>query len=521
MKKKLALLLAMLVLVSVFAMGCGDKNTGNGGNGGGDNESQAGDNNQGSGEKRDDVIIYCEGVWSTLDPHGSGSTAYVNMYLANQLYEALTYVTDEGGVNPVLAKDWSISEDGRVYTFNLNEGIKFHNGEELKASDVEFSYKRAMESPDLETYYAPIEKVEATGDYTVDITLKYAFAPFPSYTANIPIVSEKFCNDNGNNLLEAECGTGPYQLVDFNMNTECNMTRFDDYWQGPASIKDVKFKVITEGTTATVAFESGEIDFMYCYNVSAYAPLEASGKYNTLCTPCLHTANILMNNKSAPLDNVLVRRALAHCTDRETMIEIAYEGLASPTYLMANTSCFGVTEENFVNKYPYDIEKAKELLAEAGYPDGLNLGTMTVIGGSYHEKYAQVFQQDLSSAGVTIELQGSETAVADATAHDYVLCTMGNGFMSDFAYNASHYTPDNMSNYDNPTVTALFEEAAAEQDSDKRLELYDQIIQIVQDDCVNIPIFNKQIPWVWNKNLNAKPHMDNGRAYYVYEMSWN
>ncbi len=516
MKKKLALLLAMLLLVSVFAIGC------NNGSQDDVNDGEANqDGGQDSGEKRDDVIIYCEGVWSTLDPHGSGSTSYVNMYLANQLYEALTYVTDEGEVTPVLAKEWSVSEDGLVYTFTLNEGVKFHNGEEMKASDVEYSYNRAMGFADLETYYAPIEKVEATGDYTVDITLKYAFAPFASYAANIPIVSEKYCSENNDSLLETECGTGPYQLVDFDMNTECNMTRFDDYWKGPASIKDVKFKVITEGTTAVVAFESGEIDFMYCYNVSAYAPLEESGKYNTELTSTLHTALILLNNKVAPLDNVHVRRALAYATDRETMIEIAYEGLAAPTYLLANTSCFGVTEENFVNPYPYDLEKAKEELAEAGYPDGLDLGTMTVIGGSYHEKYAQVFQQSLSQIGVTIELQASETAVADASAHDYTICTMGLGFMSDFAYNSAHYTPDNMSNYDNSEVTALFEEAAAEQDSDRRLELYDQAIKIIQEDCPNIPIFNKQIPWVWNKNLNATPHLDNGRCYYVYEWSWN
>ena len=345
----------MLLIASVFAAGCNNDSDGNGGGS--------------SGAKRDDVVIYCESPWASLDPHGTGSTAYVNMYLTNQMYEALTYVNDSGEVTPSLAREWSVSGDGLVYTFTLNEGVKFHSGEELKASDVAYSYNRAMGFPELETYYAPIAKVEATGDYTVDVTLKNAFAPFLSYTENIPIVSEKFTEEKGS-LLEQACGTGPYQLVSFDMNTECKMTRFDDYWKGAASIKDAKFKVITEGTTAVVAFESGELDYMFCYNVSAFAPLEASGKYNTKLAATYHTANILMNNKSAPLDNVHLRRALAHATDRETMIEIAYEGLASPTYLMANTSTFGVTKENLSTPTRTTWTRPKRSWPRRGTPTG-------------------------------------------------------------------------------------------------------------------------------------------------------
>lgn len=470
------------------------------------------------GTKRNDVRIYCEGVWSTLDPHGTGSTAYTNMYLTNQMYESLVYVNDAGEITPVLATDWSVSDDGLVYTFNLRENVKFHNGEVMKASDVVYSFERATKEAALETYYAPIAKVEAVGDNAVNITLKDVFAPFVSYLENIPIVNEKFASENS--LLTEVCGTGPYKLVSIDMNTECKMTAFEDYWRGKANIQDVVFQVITEGTSAVVAFESGDIDFMFCYNVSAFAPLEESGKYNTKLTATFHTANILLNNGVAPLDNKLVRQALSYATDRDTMITIAYEGLASPTYLMANPSTFGVSKEQFVNHYEYNLDKAKELLAEAGYPDGLDLGKMTVISGSYHEKYAQVWQESLAKIGVKVELVGSESAVADATSHNYVTCTMGNGFTSDFAYNSAHYTPDNMANYNNPAVTELFEKAAKELDESKRLGFYSQIIDIIYDECPNIPIFNKQIPWVWNKNLNATPHLNSGHPYYVYEMSW-
>lgn len=499
--KKIILFLLSIVMVIGLLAGCG------------------GETKSSDGEKRNDVKIYCEGVWTTLDPYGPGATAYVNMYLANQMYECLVYVNDNGEIEPVLAESWTVSDDGLDYTFKLREGVKFHDGETLKPSDVVYSFKRAMSEAPLETYYAPIESVTEGDGNSVVITLKNPFAPFVSYLENIPIVSKKFAD--GKSLLTEECGTGPYKLVSIEMNTECKMTAFDDYWRGKASIQDVLFKVITEGTTAVVAFESGDLDFMFCYNVSAFAPLEASGLYNTALTPTYHTANILLNNKVTPLDNKLVRQALSHATDRETMIKVAYEGLAQPTYLMANTATFGVNKDKFYNHYEYDLEKAKALLAQAGYPNGLDLGKMTVISGSYHEKYAQVWQESLSQIGVTIKLEGSESVVADCVAHNYVMATMGNGFTSDFAYNSDHYVPDNMANYDNLVVTDLFAKAAKELDSNKRLKYYDEIIDIIFDECPNIPIFNKEIPWVWNKKLNAKPHLNSGHPYYVYEMSWD
>ena len=122
---------------------------------------------------------------------------------------------------------------------------------------------------------------------------------------------------------------------------------------------------------------------------------------------------------------------------------------------------------------------------------------MTVISGSYHEKYAQVFQQSLAEIGVTIALQGSESAVADADAHNYVLCTMGGGFTTDFAFAVKdYYVPINMLNYSNDKITELAEKAAGEKDTDTRLKLYEEIVDIVFDECPDIPIFNKQIPWV-------------------------
>ena len=247
-----------------------------------------------------------------------------------------------------------------------------------------------------------------------------------------------------------------------------------------------------------------------------------------------------MNNKLKPLDDKRVRQALSYATDRETMIAIAYEGLASPTYLMANTSSFGVPKDKFRNHYEYNLEKAKALLAEAGYPNGLDLGVMTVIIVFWCiDKRCGYFMLSLGFLGTVLNqflkilfriprpwvldpsFEPVESAVADAEAHNYVLCTMGGGFMTDFAYAVGqYYVPTNMANYENPKVTELAEKAAGETNAQTRLKLYEEISDIVIDECPNIPIFNKQVPWVWAKDLNAVPHLDSGRCFYIYEMSW-
>ncbi len=511
-KHVLALLLLAALLMSLFS-GCGSKPTDMAP---ADNSAAA---DESTGSKRNDVNIYCEGVWQSLDPYGPSCTTNTNMYLIYQVYECLVRVDDAGEVVPVLATDWTVDDSGTVYTFNLRQGVKFHNGEEMKASDVAYSFNRAMSEAALEPYYNYIDKVEASGDYVVTITLKDVFAPFVSYLKEFPIVSEKFASEN--ELLTAECGTGPYVLESIDLNTEAVLTAFPDYWQGPASIQKATFKVITEATTAAVAFETGDLDVLFCYNVSSYAPLEETGKYNTQLVTANHTAVILLNNAVEPLNDKRVRQALSYATDRDTMIAVAYEGLALPTYLMANPYSFGLNEDQFYNHYEFNLEKAKELLAEAGYPDGLDLGDMTVIGNSYHEKYAQVWQQSLAQIGVTINIVSSESAVADTVNHDYITATMGETFTEDMAYTSNYYVMDNKCCYDNEEVADLYDEAAKELDPAKREELYAKIVDIIYDECPNIPIFNKEVPWVWDKNLTMTPHKDPGRQLYVYEMSWN
>lgn len=519
-KRMIALVLSLMMIVAMVA-GCAVQTTEEPVAGGAEEASN------GSKNSRDDVVIYVEQVFFNLNPFETVS--YVNMYLFNQVYEALTIIDDESNVNPCLATDWTMSDDVSIYTFNLRKGVKFHNGEEMKASDVVFTYNKAMESAALNSYTSSIESVTALDDYTVEIKLKQPSVSFINNSAEIYIVSEKFYNEVAGNLQEQCCGTGPYMPEDVNLNVEIKLKAFPDYWQGEAEIKTAVMRCITDSTTAVVAFEAGELDFMQVYNTSSYQPLADTGLYNTALKTTMHTAFITMNNEVAPFDNKLVRQALTYAMDKDAMIQVAYEGLAQPARMQAAESCFGV---NFADcpDYSYDLEKAKSLLAEAGYPNGINFKddfniVMDVIGGSYHEKLAQVFQQSLAEIGVVLELRASETYSEDCATGNFAISNQGQTFTSDMSYLVSQYGTSgigskNYSRFSNARVDELFALADQETDQEQRKVYYKEICEIVTDECPSLCAFHKQIPYVWAKDLNANPHLSSPHPYYIYEWSW-
>ena len=529
MKKFLAMSLALIMVLSLFA-GCGGAKE--------EAAAPAGDAPAASGgaaapaagaPSRDEVIVRCEQVWYNLHPL-EGIVGFPNLYILDQAYEALTRIDDAGVVQPRLATEWTISEDAKEFTFKIREGVKFHNGEELKASDVVFTYEVAMETASCDIYLNKVTAVEALDDYTVKITLGSPSVSFLNNTAEIYIFSEKYYNEVGGDMLEQGCGTGPYMIKEVDLSTEIKLEAFEEYWECDVPIKYATVRAVTDSTTAAMSFENGELDYMQVSNISAYAPLADSGNFNTELVTTLHTAYIALNNEVAPFDNKLVRQALNYCMDRESMVAIAYEGLAEPAYLMADERAKGV-DLTAAKEYTYDLEKAKALLAEAGYPDGINFTedfgiTFDIIAGGYFEKFAQVFQQSLAEIGCVIELRASETYSSDAATGNYAIVTQGMTFTYDFAYNEGLYgtsgiNSKNHARFSDERVDELFAMADATTVEADRATYYKEICDILADECPTLPVLHRQIPYAWAKELNAVPHNAVNHPYYIYEWSWN
>lgn len=484
-----------------------------------------GSSNGGSGSDRG-VNIYVEGTMPSLDPITCAE--YSSCYVFNNIYETLIRIDEKGEIVPWLATEWTASDDGITYSFTLKKGVKFHNGEEMKASDVVFSLNAAIAEPIMSNVCSHMDHAVATGDYTFDLVLKDSYAAIITMLQNLYIVNEKFYTAQESNY-DVACGTGAYKLREgaVDLNTEVTVDRFDDYHLGKPAIPYATFKIITDASTARIQLESGELDFMMVYSVSNYAPLVATGNYNSALAQAPHTAYIALNLEVEPLDNKALRQALNYAADKDSIIQIAYEGLAKPARALTGENSFGVDFSDCMD-FSYNPEKAKEKLAEAGFPNGLNFDDYGVvleyIPGSYHEKIANCLQETWGQVGIQISLRATENVDCAAGAH--TMRTTGCEYKSDISYIANKYGSDfigssNYAFYRNDRVDEIIAEAGSMTDQDARAALYKEMCEIIVEDAPYVPIQHKQIPYVWAKDLTANVYPSNECPYYVYEWHWN
>ena len=511
MKKTLSIFLICVLLVGALA-GC---SSGNEPAPASDGESNA-----------KGVRVYVESAINTLDPYQT--VEYASCYLFNNLYETLVRTDENGDIVPCLAKDWTVSEDGMTYSFTILDGVLFQNGEELKASDVAYSLNTAIAAPAMSSYCNMMKEAVATGDYTFDLVLNTPYGALLSMLPGVYIVNEAFYSAN-QPCYDVACGTGPYMLREgsVDLNTDIMADAFPDYHLGVAAIPEVEFKIITDASTARIQLESGDLDFMMCYNVSDYQPLTDSGKFNTTLVQAPHTAYIALNLEREPLNNKALRQALNYATDNESIILIAYDGLAKPAKALTGANSFGV-DFSGATDFSYNPEKAKEKLVEAGFPDGINFDDYGIIleyiPGSYHEKIANCLKEEWGQVGIEISLRATESV--DCAKGEHMMRTTGTDYKADMSYMAGKYASWNIGSqnyafYRNDRVDEIFRTCDAISDQNEREALYKELTEIIVDDCPYVPIQHKQIPYAWAKGLNAKVYPSNECPYYIYEWSWN
>ena len=472
------------------------------------------------------VVVYVADIFNTLNPYDTG--AFSDSYVFNQVYESLAKANDQGNAIPGLAKSWEISADALTYTMKLVDNAVFHNGEKFKASDVVFTYNFAKGFAPKKAYYSMVKTVEVIDDYTVKFTLDKPYPLFLTYTQQVPIVNEKFVTEHKGDISKVASGTGPYKLVSYDPAVKVMLAAHDTYRLGPAAIKDVELRYVSDASSGVVALETGEINFMSVPPVLA-GPLVANKKFANQKTLPLYTAVIAMNTKVKPFDNKLVRQAFSMAANKQGICDIAYEGFCTVAKLQAYTNSFGV-DLSVIPDFSYNPEKAKKLLAEAGYPNGVNLTKdfgvkLLTIPGTFHEKVGQVFQKNLADVGVIVELQNTQTPDEDVESGNFAIMNQGATYRSDFSYNECNYGTvgiggNNYSQFSDPYIDEMFAKGNAETDPEKRKAIYNELIPYIADLALGIPVFHKQEIYVWSSDLNAKAHDSGMFPFFVYEWSW-
>jgi len=344
---------------------------------------------------------------TTWDPSASFSTEA--LYMAN-IYEPLIWIRPDGTFEPALAESWEVSDDGLVWTFHLREGVKFHDGSTLNADAVVASIERTREMGTGASWiWWMVESIEALDDMTVQFTLS---TPYPldrvaasTYAAWImsPDAAEKDSDwfEQGN-----EAGTGPWMLESYTPDEEIVLTRFEGYWGGwdDDQFDKVVIRIVPEQVVQAQMLEGGEVDLALSLPVETYEKFQADPNFVVYEDDTLFNYVGLLNTQKEPLNDKLVRQAIAYAIPYEDIVAVGAGGLGQQARGPVPHGLWPYSDE--VGQYTYDPEKARELLAEAGYPDGgFSLVLTHAAENLSEERFAPVIRDALAEIGIDVEIR--------------------------------------------------------------------------------------------------------------------
>jgi peptide/nickel transport system substrate-binding protein len=403
------------------------------------------------------------------------SGAALEQILVDNIYEGLVTRAQDNSIEPRLASEHEVSPDGLTYTFTLVEGVTFHSDDALTSADVVASLDAVRTDEALQGHaeFANVASIAAPDAGTVVITLSEPNQNFLfSLTGPAGLV---FQSGDTTDLQTAENGTGPFTLQNWRKGSTITFARYDGYWGEPAGVAEVVFEYIPDFTAGVNAALDGSLDVLTAVDPNLAPQIEASGEFVMTKGRTTDKATLAFNNAKAPLDDIRVREALRLGIDHEALIEAV--GAGQPLYGPIPELDPGY--EDLSDLAPYNPEKAKELLAEAGQE---NLDLTLTIPAFYGTTVAQVLVSDFSKIGVTLEVDSVEfpTWLEDVyTNKDYDLSFVLHVEPRDFGNFAN---PDYYFGYDNPEVQKLYAEALAETDEDKSAKLLAEAARLVSED---------------------------------------
>jgi len=343
-----------------------------------------------------------------LDPTANTAAAIDRVVWSN-IYETLVKVDDQGQFIPGLAEKWDVSPDGKVYTFHLRQGVKFHNGEPFNAEVAKWNLERAMgektTNPHPE-YFRVITKIETPAETALKLTLEHADALFIAHMAE---GDASMLPPKGYETAKSQpIGTGPFKFVNWVKGDRVEMAKFEGYWNPDLPYLDkVTFRFIPDTNAQTAALKSGDIDVIgWVGSPETALELQKDKRYKVLAGASTAEVILSTNNKAKPFDNLKVRQAMAHAIDRKMIIDLAMSGFGTP--IGSHWSPATPYYLDLTGTYPYDPGKAKKLLAEAGYPNGFEAVLQVPSKYAYSVRSGEVIVDLFAKVGIKLKMENIE-----------------------------------------------------------------------------------------------------------------
>lgn len=437
--------------------------------------------------QRTDITVAMQLEPPHLDPTGGAAGAIDSVLYAN-VFEGLTRFTESGEVVPGLAESWEISEDGLTYTFTLREGVTFHDGTAMDASDVKFTLDRARAEDSTNAQkqlFAAIENVEVVDPQTVRVTLSQQDGMFLFNMAwgDAVIVAP----DSIGEIKSKPVGTGPFRFVTWTQGDSIELARHDDYWGEAPALEEATFKFISDPTAAFAAMMAEDIDAFMAFPAPENLPqFEADPRFQVLIGTTEGETILSTNNAQPPLDDPQVRKAIAHAIDRQSIIDGAMFGYGTPigTHFAPHHPAYVDLTDNSA----HDPELARQLLADAGYADGFTT-TLKLPPPSYARRAGEIVAAQLRAVGIDTEITNLEWAQwleEVFTNKNYGLTIVSHTEPMDIGIYAR---PDYYFQYDNPDLQALMDELNTTTDPDGRTAMLQDAQRIIAEDYVNGYLF--------------------------------
>ena len=406
---------------------------------------------------------------------------------------------------PDLAKSWEISPDGLAYTFQLRDNVQWHKGYgKFTARDVKYSVERIMDPKTKSRYrtdFTNVKGVEVVGDYTVKIHMKtpdMSFVRKVFYYRPGYIVNQKAIETLGSKYNSGPIGTGPFIFDRWEPGSKVVLVANKDYFLGPPKLKKITFLVINEEAVTQMALETGDLDIAVFSSVENLESLRkssgvSSGKVVLQEETSLRISYLTINNCRKPFDDVRVRQAIHHAINKDALIAAAYGGLARKAANFLNPGYFAYKPD--VKVYEYNPERAKKLLAEAGFPNGFETSLLYYSGEPW-KVYGPIIQDQLRQVGIRMKLTMLDRATVEQLRRkgnfDFLYGNISRppdpDIMFSTYFHSSNAPYPNMSCYKNKEVDGLIVQGNGERDTEKRRSIYHRIQDIIAEETPLVPI---------------------------------
>lgn len=469
-----------------------------------------------------------------LDPHTTQATATRNML--ENTYDTLVMLNENLELIPGLAESWSASDDGLVWTFKLRSGVSFHNGDALKASDVVFSIKR-IQDPDVASPRAGdlalISEIEAPDDSTVVMTLAEPFSPLLSklaFSLNV-VVSEAVAMANDNDLNDAVVGTGAFKFVEYIPQTRMILEKFDGYWGKDADGKQlpyldgITFLFYPEPTARTTAVQTGNVDWIEYVPAPDVDILRADSGVEVVGGLATNFRSIYINTSREPLDNALVRQAMAYAIDEQAVVDVALfgtGGVAADGTALPASAYYGIDSSPYVGR---DVEKAQALLNQAGYDDGFEFDMYVTSTYDFLRTPAEIIQANLADIGITMNIVAEDWTIylPKVLEGDYDATILGNSGLADpddYLYDNFHSEGSgNFAGFSSPELDALLVQGRQASEPAARKAIYAEAQELILELSPHIFLFHSAQYEAHTPKVKGFKHYQN-TGYLSFRETW-